>query len=96
MPPFTFNDFSYPALDENDFENRFFRNAVLLENGAIYIGEWLAIIFFDYLFLGQMKRKMAKEYRFGKMALFTKDFGRGTWLRVKVDYTMPMGIFTKE
>jgi len=40
MSPFPYNEFSYPALDSEDFENRFFRNAVLLENGAIYIGEW--------------------------------------------------------
>jgi hypothetical protein len=40
MPPFPFNEYSYPTLETEDFENRFFRNAVLLENGAIYIGEW--------------------------------------------------------
>lgn len=40
MSPFPFQEFNYPEHDTEEYENRFFRNAVLLENGSIYIGEW--------------------------------------------------------
>jgi hypothetical protein len=40
MEPFSFSKDTYPEMESEDFENRYFRNAVLLENGAIYIGEW--------------------------------------------------------
>lgn len=40
MAPFPFGDYKYPEMETEQFENRLFRNAVLLENGAIYIGEW--------------------------------------------------------
>ncbi|KAL4434948.1 hypothetical protein ABPG74_017704 [Tetrahymena malaccensis] len=33
-------DKPYPEQDTDDFNSRYFRNPVLLENGAIYIGEW--------------------------------------------------------
>ena len=40
MSPFPFNDYKYPDFNGELYDNRYFRNAVLLENGAIYIGEW--------------------------------------------------------
>lgn len=40
MAPFSFKDHKYPENSGDDYENRYFRSAVLLENGAIYIGEW--------------------------------------------------------
>lgn len=39
VPPFTFSK-AYPESDTDAFNSRYFRNAVLLENGAFYIGEW--------------------------------------------------------
>ena len=39
LPPFNWNN-EYPENDSENFNNRYFRNPVLLENGAIYIGEW--------------------------------------------------------
>ena len=38
MPPFTFIE--YPETESDEFSNRLFRNPILLENGAIYTGEW--------------------------------------------------------
>lgn len=43
-----------------------------------------------------MKRRMAKEYKFGRMDQFMKDFGQGIWLLEKEDSIMQMGIFMKE
>ncbi|CAK66810.1 unnamed protein product (macronuclear) [Paramecium tetraurelia] len=40
MPPFPFSEYRYQDTESDSYDNRFFRNAVLLENGAIYIGEW--------------------------------------------------------
>ena len=40
MDPFSFKDHTYPDGEANELNNRFFKNAVLLDNGAIYIGEW--------------------------------------------------------
>jgi hypothetical protein len=40
MPPFPFAEYRYQDNESDAYENRYFRNAVLLDNGAIYIGEW--------------------------------------------------------
>lgn len=40
MPPFPFSEHRYQDNESDRYENRYFRNAVLLDNGAIYIGEW--------------------------------------------------------
>ena len=38
MPVYKFKD--YPETDTEAFFNRYFKNPFILENGAIYIGEW--------------------------------------------------------
>ena len=38
LPPYSFGD--YPELSSISFFNRYFKNPTLLDNGAIYIGEW--------------------------------------------------------
>ncbi len=43
-----------------------------------------------------MKRKTGKEFKFGKMALSTKDFGLKIWQQEKVDSIMQMEISMKE
>lgn len=38
LPPYSFGD--YPETSSVAFFNRYFKNPTLLDNGAIYIGEW--------------------------------------------------------
>lgn len=38
LPPYTFGEYSENS--SNAFFNRYFKNPTLLDNGAIYIGEW--------------------------------------------------------
>lgn len=38
LPPYKFTE--YPESSSSEFFNRFFKNPTLLDNGAIYIGEW--------------------------------------------------------
>ena len=38
LPPYCFGDYSENT--SNAFFNRYFKNPTLLDNGAIYIGEW--------------------------------------------------------
>ena len=38
MPIYKFGD--YPETNTEAFFNRYFKNPCLLENGAIFIGEW--------------------------------------------------------
>jgi hypothetical protein len=40
LPPYVFSDYSPAETQSDEFNNRFFKNPTLLENGAIYIGEW--------------------------------------------------------
>jgi hypothetical protein len=40
MPPFPFKDYTYPQQEVTELENRYFQNQILLENGAVYVGEW--------------------------------------------------------
>jgi len=38
LPPYSFGE--YPEASSSFFFNRYFKNPTLLDNGAIYIGEW--------------------------------------------------------
>jgi hypothetical protein len=38
MEPFHFT--TYPETETDEYENRCFKNATLLDNGSVYVGEW--------------------------------------------------------
>ena len=69
-------------MDSDEFNNRYFRNPVLLENGAIYIGEWYYICVNKKGLLIKNTEKVSKS---GKMGLFMKGSGKTIKLMLKAD-----------
>lgn len=45
---------------------------------------------------GQVIKNLAKEFKYGKMVQYMKDFGLGIWQMVKEDCIMQMVIFMME
>ena len=69
-------------MDSDEFNNRYFRNPVLLENGAIYIGEWYYIRINKKGLTIKNTEKVSKS---GKMGLFMKGSGKTIKLMLKAD-----------
>ena len=69
-------------MDSDEFNNRYFRNPVLLENGAIYIGEWYNIRINKK---GLSIKNTEKVSKSGKMGLFMKGSGKTIKLMLKAD-----------
>ena len=69
-------------MDSDEFNNRYFRNPVLLENGAIYIGEWYYIRINKK---GLSIKNTEKVSKSGKMGLFMKGSGKTIKLMLKAD-----------
>lgn len=86
LPPYSFGE--YPEATSNAFFNRYFKNPSLLDNGAIYIGEWCLIFlkplqFFTVCFIGAKTRSTAKEYKSGRTAQFMRGSGATTRLTAR-------------
>ena len=79
-------------MDSDEFNNRYFRNPVLLENGAIYIGEWYYISVNKKGLLIKNTEKVSKS---GKMGLFMKGSGKTIKLMLKADLCTQTETFMK-
>ena len=79
-------------MDSDEFNNRYFRNPVLLENGAIYIGEWYYICVNKKGLLIKNTEKVSKS---GKMGLFMKGSGKTIKLMLKADLCTQTETFMK-
>ena len=69
-------------MDSDEFNNRYFRNPVLLENGAIYIGEWYYIRINKK---GLSIKNTEKVSKSGKMGHLMKGSGKTIKLMLKAD-----------
>lgn len=55
---------------------------------------WIMVQFI--LVNGQVIKNLAKEFKYGRMVQYMKDFGLGIWLMEKEDYITQMAIFMME